>query len=126
MSAHWDAAGVAANSAQLLLDSGDCNGAVNRAYYDMFHAAKAALEAVDPKLLDAKTHTTVIRRFGLHVAGKGGIDTAIGRSLARVEQMRLIADYDGPSLEPEDALTVLVAMRQFLAAVAAHLKIQAP
>jgi uncharacterized protein (UPF0332 family) len=34
----------AAQSARTLLESGDPNGAVNRAYYAMFHAAHAALE----------------------------------------------------------------------------------
>jgi uncharacterized protein (UPF0332 family) len=126
MSAHWDAASMAAKSAQLLFDSGDHNGAVNRAYYAMFHAAKAALEAVDPKLLDAKTHTTVIRRFGQHVVGRGGVDQSIGRSLARVEQMRLVADYDGPAIGAEEAQNVLAAMRPFLAVVAALLKMQSP
>jgi uncharacterized protein (UPF0332 family) len=34
----------AAQSARTLLESGDPNGAVNRAYYAMFYAAHAALE----------------------------------------------------------------------------------
>jgi uncharacterized protein (UPF0332 family) len=35
----------AADSAQLLLDAGDVDGACNRAYYAMFDAARAALLA---------------------------------------------------------------------------------
>ena len=38
-----DKAARAVTSAKLLLDAGDVDGACNRAYYAMFHAAKATL-----------------------------------------------------------------------------------
>jgi len=48
----------AAASAKVLLDTGDADGACNRAYYAMYDAARAALLAsgspVEPEI--AKTH----------------------------------------------------------------------
>ena len=38
-------ASQAAASARLLLDTGDADGACNRAYYAMFDAARAAMQA---------------------------------------------------------------------------------
>ena len=67
MKVMWDKAVVAARSARALHDLGDFAGAVNRAYYAMFCAARAALRSVDPDLDTAKTHGTVIRRFGWHI-----------------------------------------------------------
>ena len=52
----------AAASAKVLLDTGDSDGACNRAYYAMFDAARAALLAsgapVEPEI--AKTHNGLI------------------------------------------------------------------
>jgi hypothetical protein len=51
-----------AASAKMLLDSGDTDGACNRAYYAMFDAARAALLAskapVTPEI--AKTHSGLL------------------------------------------------------------------
>ena len=66
MSEHWKQARISARSARLLLDSGDTVGAVNRAYYAMFDASRAALGRVDPDFQSTKTHVTIIRRFSMH------------------------------------------------------------
>ena len=54
-------------SARILLDSGDTEGACNRAYYAMFDAAHAALswsgQVVNPAA--TKTHSGLIAAFGL-------------------------------------------------------------
>ncbi len=57
----------AAKSARALAASGDAEGAINRAYYAMFDAARAVLHHIDPASAAAKTHSTVLRRFG-HVS----------------------------------------------------------
>ncbi|WXK24767.1 HEPN domain-containing protein (plasmid) [Mycetohabitans endofungorum] len=53
-------------SARVLLDLGDVDGAVNRAYYAMFDAARAALLAsgapVEPDV--GRTHSGLIWAFG--------------------------------------------------------------
>jgi uncharacterized protein (UPF0332 family) len=59
----------AAVSARVLLDTGDADGACNRAYYAMFDAARAALLAsgapVEPEI--ARTHSGLISAFSLHL-----------------------------------------------------------
>ena len=52
----------AASSAKLLLDTGDTDGACNRAYYAMFDAARAALLASGAPVGSegAKTHSGLI------------------------------------------------------------------
>lgn len=73
MTGFWAKAVVAGKSARLLLEAGDTNGAVNRAFFAMFDGARAALAVVDPELAKAKTHATIIQRFGQHVVGGPGV-----------------------------------------------------
>ena len=65
---------IAGQSARLLLAAGDTNGAVNRAYYAMFDAARSALTTIDPELINTKTHASIIRRFGKHLVEQRGFD----------------------------------------------------
>jgi uncharacterized protein (UPF0332 family) len=65
----------ALSSAQLLLDSGDNEGACNRAYYSMFDAASAALlfnSAAGSGNLPNK-HANLIASFGLELVKTGRI-----------------------------------------------------
>jgi uncharacterized protein (UPF0332 family) len=95
----------ASASARALLDLGDVDGACNRAYYAMFDAARAALLAagapVQPDL--GKTHAGLIAAFGLQLVKNGPITKELGRLLKRAEEIRLVADYKGDSVEFEDA-----------------------
>jgi len=70
----WSKARQAVASARLLLDAGDTSGACNRAYYAMFDSARAALLTTQANVSPGigKTHS--------------------GLSLARVHELRLIAD----------------------------------
>ena len=58
-----DKAFRAARSMRTLLDDGDLEGATNRAYYAMFHAARAALsvKGIDT---DDKKHGSIVGLFG--------------------------------------------------------------
>src|SRR5262245_48688189 len=60
----WNKGRIAARSARLLLDAADAHGAVDRAYFAMFHIARASLAHADPELARTKRHATVIGRFG--------------------------------------------------------------
>lgn len=95
----------AAASAKVLLDTGDPEGACNRAYYAMFDAARAALLAsnapVEPEI--AKTHSGLISAFSLHLVKTGRVPVALGKALNKAEELRLIADYRGDPIEKEDA-----------------------
>jgi uncharacterized protein (UPF0332 family) len=106
-------------SAKLLLDSGDVDGACNRAYYAMFDAARAALLKVNAPVPSeiARTHNGLITAFSLHLVKPGLIAVEHGRSLNKVEDLRLIADYKGDPVTLENAAWALVQAEKFLAAV---------
>ena len=95
----------AAASAKVLLDTGDADGACNRAYYAMYDAARAALLAsgspVEPEI--AKTHSGLISAFSLHLVKAGRVSVELGKALNKAEELRLVADYKGEPVEKEDA-----------------------
>ena len=90
-----DKASKASASAKLLLDSGDVDGACNRAYYAMFDAARAALirsaAPVEPTMV--KTHSSLISAFSLHRVKTGRLPVELGKTLNRAAEIRLVADY---------------------------------
>lgn len=106
-------------SARVLLDLGDVDGACNRAYYAMFDAARAALLAsgapVEAHI--GKTHSGLIAAFGLHLVKDGPISKEMGRLLKRAEEIRLVSDYQGESVEPEDAWEMLRQAEVFIEAM---------
>ena len=95
----------AAVSAKLLLEAGDFVGACNRAYYAMFDAARAALlvSSAPIEAEVARTHSGLIAAFSLHLVKSGRVSVELGRTLNRVERIRLIADYKGDAVELEQA-----------------------
>lgn len=107
-------------SAHTLLDLGDPDGAVNRAYYAMFDAARAALLAAQlPDLSTARTHSGLIAAFGKHLVKTGLVSTELGRSLNRAHEIRLMADYNGPAIEPTTAADLVRQAGVFVAAMQA-------
>jgi uncharacterized protein (UPF0332 family) len=108
-------------SAQLLLDSGDVDGACNRAYYAMFDAARAALLTVQAPVPSevARTHSGLISAFSLHLVKRGLVAVEHGRSLNKVEDLCLIADYRGDPVTLDNAAWALEQARHFLQAVQA-------
>lgn len=82
----------ALESARLLLDAGDADGARNRAYYAMFDAARAAL-ASETSPEDTRTHNGLIAAFRLRLVKTGRLPKELGRMLNRAEEVRLLADY---------------------------------
>lgn len=117
MNDYWRKAMIASKSARILLDSGDIDGATSRAYYAMFDAAKAALEAIDPDLTIAKTHGTIIRRFGQSVIRSGGLDPSFGRTLNAAQDLRKTADYERQPIDAVHARELVERMEQFLTAL---------
>jgi uncharacterized protein (UPF0332 family) len=104
-------------SARLLLDAGDASSAVNRAYYAMFYAARAALDAVDAKLLKTKSHATIIRRFGKHIVEERGFERSLGRLFAQTEDARIGADYGDDPVSEAAARKALEGAERFVSAV---------
>lgn len=109
-------------SARVLLDLDDVDGACNRAYYAMFDAARAALRAsgalVQPNRI--KTHGGLIAAFGLHLVKNGPISRDLGRLLKRAEEIRLVADYTGDSVELDDAREMVEQAERFVEAMRAE------
>jgi uncharacterized protein (UPF0332 family) len=121
--AFWAKAQSASQSAQLLLERGDTDGAVNRAYYAVFGAARAALATVRASLATSKRHGTIYRRFEKHLVQERAFDPSLGRGfLARQRRARQAADYAPGQVDEPTARTTVGEMQSFLAAVEPLLK----
>jgi uncharacterized protein (UPF0332 family) len=108
-------------SARLLLDAGDTDGACNRAYYAMFDAARAALASeTEPEA--TRTHNGLIAAFGLRLIKTGRLPKELGRMRNRAEEVRLLADYMGGAVEPQDARALLSQAGAFVRAVRDYLE----
>ena len=115
----------ALESARLLLESGDVEGACNRAYYAMFDSARAALIASSAPVESevARTHSGLIAAFSLHLVKTGVIPVEHGRALNKVEDLRLIADYRGDQVTRDRALWALEQATSFIAAIRASVSV---
>ena len=65
--------------------------AINRYYYACFHALHALFVA---NRMVAHTHDGLITLFGKEFIQTGKVDRQYGRYLARMEQLRMLADYN--------------------------------
>lgn len=102
----------ALSDAELLLDNGSVEAAINRGYYATFQAARAALLTEEE---GPKTHSGVIRRFGYHFVRTGRVSDEIGDILATAQSMRGRADYDAiADLNQEDAAHLVDDARRFI------------
>ena len=110
----------AEESARLLLLNADFDGACNRAYYAMFDAARAALLSEIDRLQESipRSHSGLIAAFSLRFVKPGRIPVEIGRALNRVEEIRMMADYKGDSIDPEHAAWAVEQAGVFVAAIA--------
>src|ERR1700678_1408138 len=105
VAARMDKADRALASARTLLESQDCDGACNRAYYAMFDAAHAAFLAVAPGVPETgiKTHSGLIGGFGERIIQPKLLAPEFGRALNKVQHFREVADYSGDPVSREDA-----------------------
>jgi uncharacterized protein (UPF0332 family) len=114
---------AALNSARLLLDSGDTDGACNRAYYAMFDSARAALllanAPVSPEV--AKTHAGLISAFSLHLVKSGKLSADLGRAFSRAHEIRLLADYTGDPVAPDVAGQIVEQAARFVDVISTRL-----
>ncbi len=78
-------------SAEVLLQNGLYRDAITRAYYSMYHAAKAALLIKD---IIPKKHAGVISMFGLHFVNEGYVDELYVKAIAKAYDLRIKSDYD--------------------------------
>jgi uncharacterized protein (UPF0332 family) len=84
-------ADAALASAKRDLDASDLDGAANRLYYAMFHAARAALLSIGKRAQGR--HGTIIALFGLSFCKDGPLPTDLGRALNEAQELRVEGDY---------------------------------
>ncbi|MDX9944195.1 MAG: HEPN domain-containing protein [Azonexus sp.] len=103
-------------SSRVLLNIGDVDGACNRAYYAMFDAARAVLLASGAPVRSdiGKTHSGLITAFSEHLIKNGPVPKEMGRLLKRAEEIRLVADYNGDSVELGDAQEMVLQSESFV------------
>lgn len=109
----------AAASGIALLNLGDVDGASNRAYYAMFDAARAALLSLAlPGRTDlGKTHRGTLSAFSEHFVKTGIVSRELGVLLKHAETFRYVADYEGGSVDAEDAQELVQQAQAFVTAV---------
>ncbi len=101
-----------------LLQRGEWDDAVSRAYYAAFHAAQAALLTEGQR---GETHQGVLTLFGLLLVKTGKFDRKWGRALANLKDDREAGDYDAMSwIDEEGARRALEEAQGFVEAVGAY------
>jgi uncharacterized protein len=118
--AEWHRAQQALASATLLAREEFRADAVSRAYYAVFHAAKAALQVKD---VTAETHSAVRGMFGLHLIKAGDMEAEWSVPLAAALDDRLTADYDAEaSFTAKEARAACRDARAFLGRIRSYLR----
>lgn len=98
-----------------LLRDGFSRVALTRAYFAVFHGARALLYAAG---LEPRTHAGVQHLFNLHFVRSGRFEAAAARLLARLQKYREEADYSRAFVvDAEGAGEELDAARAFVEAV---------
>jgi len=78
-------------SAEVNFQNGFYDTTVNRAYYSVFYSANALLVK---KWIKTKTHKGISRQFGLEYVINDKFDKDISKTLSKLHEERLKADYD--------------------------------
>ena len=103
----------ALKAAQNLLADGLYDDAVSRAYYAVFHSARAALKI---KGIETVSHKGLISQFALHLVKAGELEEEYGDILRQIKEDRETGDYEPLVTFGADEATQLVSGAQrFLA-----------
>jgi len=85
----------------------------------MFDAARAALiwsaAPVEPTV--AKTHSSLISAFSLHLVKTGRLPVELGKALNRAAEIRLVADYSDDEVTADKAQWVIECAAGFIETV---------
>lgn len=108
------------DAARELYEKGFFEDAASRAYYAMFHAARAALVQVG---VNAKTHEATVSEFGRRIVLERGFPRELGRALAEAKAARETYEYSATALiEEEEAEKLLKDAESFVVTVQDRLK----
>jgi len=85
----------------------------------MFDAARGALLATGSvmDLNKIKTHAGLISSFSLHLVKTGLLPIELGKSINKVEDLRLVADYQGDEVSREKVVWALSEAKSFVASL---------
>lgn len=108
-------ADTALASARRNLDAGDLDGAANRLYYAMFHAARAALVSIGRPA--EGRHGTIIAQFSLNFCKDGPLPTELGRAMNEAQELRVESDYGAATPGASEVAAYIVKAVQFVTAV---------
>jgi len=100
------------SSAQILFEHGKYRDAISRAYYSMFHSARALLLL---KGTNPKKHSGTLAMLGMEYIKEGLLNEYYGKAFTKAFQLRSQADYNvmyTPSRE--EAEEVIEAALEFL------------
>jgi len=97
---------VCLNEARALHAASFPYGAVSRAYYAVFHAARALLFSIG---LEAKSHKAVVSMIGDHFVRSGRLSPEMGRLASRLQRDREDADYAAGAVFTADEARKVIA-----------------
>jgi len=118
--AHLEKAIKRLRVAERLLREDEYEDAVSRAYYAMYHAAKAALSTLS---IFPKTHEGVVSEFGRRFVLAGTFPKEMGRNLADAKAARETYEYSVTAeIERPEAETILSNAQKFVDAIKKHLE----
>lgn len=111
----WQNAMEAADEARLLLQNDHFRGAVSRAYYAVFTAARFLLvEREGYPESEIRRHSAVLRLISDRFVKTGFFDRELGRRLHVLSEERASADYQPLPVSENDARQALAFMERFL------------
>ena len=118
--AHMEKAFKRLHVAERLLRDDEYEDAVSRAYYAMYHAAKAALATVN---VFPKTHEGVVSEFGKKLVLAGTFPKELGKNLADAKAARETYEYSvTATTDKKEAETVLLNAQKFVKTIEKYLK----
>ena len=98
------------STARLLLENGKFEDSVSRAYYGMFHAAKALLIEKDSR---PKTHSGTVSELGKLYREELGVE--LSREFSRIQEKRERADYgEIKDLNKKDTQRIIETAEEFV------------
>ncbi|MGC9345797.1 MAG: HEPN domain-containing protein [Candidatus Bathyarchaeales archaeon] len=118
--AHLEKAVERLKVTEKLFRDGDYEDAVSRAYYAMYHAARAALSTVN---VFPKTREGVVSEFGRKFVLAGIFPKELGRNLADAKAARETYEYSvTATVGKSEAEAILLNAQEFVNAMKKHLE----
>ena len=118
--AHLEKAAERVRVAEKLFRDGEYEDAISRAYYAMYHAARAALSTVN---IFPKTHEGVVTEFGRNFVLTRIFQKEMGKNLADAKASRETYEYSvTATVEKPEAETILSNAQKFVNAIKEHLE----